>query len=119
MTDIAPESHPESRESGLALLESCTALKSMPHVYEKIKKLWGFPVFFEYMDGLMLVEPGREGRQGFPEDAYRELTSLENFFVAHPEAAAHPSLVAADRDEIRKLIKDRAIKINYTTGDRR
>ena len=114
-----PEATPETRESGLALLESCTALKNMPHVYEKVKKLWGFPVFFDYMDSLMLVEQGRENRQGFPEDVYRELNTLERFFIAHPAAAAHPSLMAADHEEIRQLISERAIKINYTAGDRR
>jgi hypothetical protein len=114
-----PETQPETRESGLALLESCTALKNMPHVYEKVKKLWGFPVFFDYMDSLMLVEQGRENRQGFPEDVYRELNTLERFFIANPAAAAHPSLMAADHEEIRQLIRERAIKVNYTAGDRR
>lgn len=118
---LQPESaaQPETRESGLALLESCTALKNMPHIYEKIKKLWGFPVFFSYMDSLMLVEQGRENRQGFPEDVYRELNTLERFFIAHTAAATHPSLTAAEREEIRQIIQERAIKINYTTGDRR
>lgn len=122
MTDDIPLLKPETkvtREEGLALLESCTALQKMPHVYEKVKKLWGFPAFFSYMDSLMLVEQGREGRQGFPEDVYKELNKLEHFFVNHPDAAAHPSLVAADKEEIRGLIRDRAIKINYTAGDRR
>lgn len=114
-----PEAASETRESGLALLESCTALKQMPHVYEKVKKLWGFPVFFSYMDSLMLVEQGRENRQGFPQEVYRELNTLERFFINHPAAAAHPSLMAADHEEIRQLIRDRAIKINYTAGDRR
>lgn len=118
---LQPESEeqPETRESGLALLESCTALKNMPHVYEKVKKLWGFPAFFGYLSSLMLVEQGRENRQGFPQEVYRELNTLERFFINHPAAAAHPSLVAADREEIRQLIQERAIKINYTTGDRR
>lgn len=119
MTDNIPELHSETRESGLKLLEDSVALKKMPHIYDKIKKLWGFPAFFNYMDSLMLVEQGRETRQGFPEEVYHELNALEHFFINNPEAAGHPSLVAADREEIRRLIKDRAIKINYTAGDRR
>lgn len=117
--DTAPEVQPATRESGLELIENSVALKQMPHVFEKVKKLWGFPAFFNYMDSLMLVEQGREGRQGFPEAVYHELNALENFFINHPEAAGHPSLVAADREEIRQIIKERAIKINYTAGDRR
>jgi hypothetical protein len=119
MTDNIPVLQPKSREDGQKLLENSVALKKMPHVYEKVKKLWGFPAFFNYMDSLMLVEQGREMRQGFPEEVYRELNALEHFFIENPDAAAHPSLVAADREEIRQLIRDRAIKINYTTGDRR
>ncbi|MBK8287371.1 MAG: hypothetical protein IPK95_00930 [Cellvibrionales bacterium] len=58
-------------------------------------------------------------RQGFPEEVYREPERTGAFLIENPDAAAHPSLVAADREEIRQLIRDRAIKINYTTGDRR
>jgi len=115
----SPESETVTRETGLELLESSEALKKMPHIFEKVKKLWGFPAFFNYMDSLMLVEQGRESRQGFPEAVYHELNALENFFLHHPDAAGHPSLVAADREEIKQIIKERAIKINYTAGDRR
>lgn len=117
--ETQPEQPKETRESGLALVANCIALKRMPHIYEKVQKLWGFPAFFNYMDGLMLVEQGRENRQGFPEDVYRELNILERFFINHPDAAAHPSLIASDREEIRQIIRERAIKVNYTAGDRR
>lgn len=106
-------------ESKFNAIDKCEALKTMPHVYEKLKKLWGFPAFFNYVDSLMLVEPGREGRQGFPEDVYMELDSLDRLFSEYPDEVSHPSLIAMDREEIRKIIKDRAIKINYTIGDRR
>ncbi len=119
MTDDIPVLKPITHADGLALLDSCEALKKLTHVYEKVKKLWGFPAFFNYMDTLMLVERGRENRQGFPEDVYRDLMALEKFFVENPAAASHPSLVAADREEILQLIKERALKINYTAGDRR
>ncbi|MEZ5539020.1 MAG: hypothetical protein R3E63_03475 [Pseudomonadales bacterium] len=119
MTDGIPVLKPTTHADGLALLESCEALKKLPHVYEKVKKLWGFPAFFNYIGSLMMVEKGREGRQGFPEDVYRELMSLEKFFVEHPEAASHPSLVASDRAEILQLIQERAFNVNYTAGDRR
>lgn len=100
-------------------IEHCLALKKMPHVYEKVKKLWGFPAFFSYVDNLMLMEPGREERQGFPEDVYREIDALDRLFAKYPDEVSHPSLVAYDREEIKQLIKDRSIKINYTVGDRR
>jgi hypothetical protein len=119
MTDEIPLLKPVTHADGLALLNSCEAIKKMPHIFEKVKKIWGFPAFFNYMDTLMLVEKGRETRQGFSEEAYRELMSLERFFVEHPEAASHPTLIAADRQEILQLIEERTLKINYTTGDRR
>lgn len=119
MTDEIPVLKPLTHADSLALIDSCEALKKLTHVYEKVKKLWGFPAFFSYMDTLMLVERGRENRQGFPEEVYRELMSLEKFFVEHPEAASHPTLIASDREEILQLIRERAFKVNYTTGDRR
>ncbi len=119
MADDIPVLKPMTNADGLALLESCEALKKLPHVFEKVKKLWGFPAFFNYMDTLMLVERGRENRQGFPEDVYKDLISLEKFFVEYPEAASHPTLIASDREEILQLIRERALKVNYTAGDRR
>lgn len=119
MTDEIPLLNPVTHADGLALLDSCEELKKLTHVYEKVKKLWGFPAFFNYMDTLMLVERGRENRQGFPQEVYRELVSLEKFFVEHPEAASHPTLIASDREEIMQLISERALKINYKAGDRR
>lgn len=119
MTDEIPLLKPVTHADSLALLDSCEALKKLTHVYEKVKKLWGFPSFFNYMDTLMLVERGRENRQGFPEAVYRDLISLEKFFVENPAAASHPSLIAADREEILQLIRERALKITYTAGDRR
>lgn len=119
MTDNIPTLQAPTYQTGLELLESSLALKTMPHVYEKVKKLWGFPAFFEYMDSLMLVEKGRENRQGFPAEVYRELAALEKFFVENPVAAAHPTLTAADCEEIRQIIHDRAFRVNYSAGDRR
>lgn len=119
MTDEIPVLKPLTHADSLAVLDGCEALKKLPHIYEKVKKLWGFPAFFSYMDTLMLVEQGRENRQGFPEDVYRDLITLEKFFVEHPEAASHPSLAAMDREEVRQIIEDRAFKVNYTAGDRR
>ncbi len=118
MSDNIPTLEPASHESKRELIDKCIALKTMPHVYEKLKKLWGFPAFFNYMDNLMLVEPGRENRQGFPEPVYKELDALERLFMKFPDEIAHPTLVAQDREEIKKLIAERGIKINYTVGDR-
>jgi len=117
--DANSEVKPEVYTTAEDVFDSCVALKTMPHVYEKVKKLWGFPAFFNYVDGLMLVEQGRESRQGFPEEVYLELNRLEHFFSSNPDLVAHPSLVASDREEIKKIIKDRVIKVNYTVGDRR
>ncbi len=119
MNDEIPVLQPEENESKRDAINKCVALKAMPHIYEKIKKLWGFPAFFNYMDNVMLVEPGRENRQGFPADVYRELNDLDKTFTEFPDEVAHPSLIASDREEIKQIIKERSIKINFTTGDRR
>ncbi|HQQ63813.1 MAG TPA: hypothetical protein PLF22_09595 [Pseudomonadales bacterium] len=121
MSDNIPTLQPmadSSPESKRALIDKCIALKSMPHIYDKLKKLWGFPAFFDYIDNLLLMEPGREDRHGLPEEVYREIDALEHLFIKFPDEIAHPTLIAQDREEIRKLIADRKIKINYLVGDR-
>lgn len=121
MVDNIPTLEPmpdSSAESKRALIDKCVALKTMPHIYEKLKKLWGFPAFFTYIDNLLLMEPGRENRHGLPEEVYREIDALERLFVKFPDEVAHPTLIAQDRAEIHKLIEERSIKINYLVGDR-
>ena len=118
MSDNIPTLEQEETGSKRDLIDKCIALKTMPHVYDKLKKLWGFPAFFNYIDNLLLMERGREDRQGLPENVYREIDALERLFIKFPDEISHPSLVAQDREDIKALIKDRAIKINYTTGDR-
>lgn len=118
MSDDIPTLETSGSESKRDLIDKCIALKTMPHIYDKLKKLWGFPAFFNYLDNLMLMERGREDRQGLPENVYRELDALERLFIKFPDEIAHPTLVAQDRQEIKDLIKERGIKINYTVGDR-
>lgn len=100
-------------------IHKCIALKQMPHIYDRLIKMWGFPEFFEYIDSLLLVEQGREGRAGFPYAVYREIDALERIFIKYPDEVMDRSLNKAERDFIYQLITERAIKINYTTGDRR
>lgn len=119
MTDNPLLQQLEPGEDKRNVIDKCLALKRMPHIFDKVVKLWGFPAFFTYMDNLMLVEPGREGRQGLPEDVYHELAALDKLFTDFPDEVSHPSLVARDREEVHQMIKDRKIRINYTVGDRR
>jgi hypothetical protein len=118
MSDNIPTLEPEITGDKRDLIDKCIALKTMPHVYDKLKKLWGFPAFFNYIDNLLLMERGREDRQGLPESVYREIDALERLFLKFPDDISHPSLVAQDRAEIKALISERGIKINYTIGDR-
>lgn len=100
-------------------IHKCVALKQMPHIYNRLVKMWGFPEFFEYIDSLLLVEPGRENRAGFPYAVYREIDALERIFIKFPDEVMDKTLNQAERTYIYQLIKDRAIKVNYTIGDRR
>lgn len=115
MTPSSPELAAQRRD----LINQCVALKAMPHIYDRLKKMWGYPEFFEYIDSVLLMEPGREGRAGLPYGVYKELDALERIFLKYPEDIMHPSLNQRERDQIHNMVRDRVIKINYTTGDRR
>lgn len=116
MTDEKPSGHSGNKRD---VIDKCIALKEMPHIYEKVKNVWGYPEFFTYIDSLLLMEPGRENRAGLPFGIYKEIDALERIFIKYPDEIMNPSLNRQERDHINQLIKDRAIKINYTTGDRR
>ena len=119
---MSEDQHPASHESGSSkrdAVNKCVALKEMPHIYEKVKKMWGYPEFFDYIDSLLLMEPGRENRAGLPYGIYKEIDALERIFMKFPDEIMHPSLNRSEREQIHRLIKERAIKVNYTIGDRR
>ena len=119
MTEETSESSPELTAHRRDLINQCVALKEMPHIYDKLKKMWGYPEFFEYLDSVLLMEPGREGRAGLPYGVYKELDALERIFLKYPEDIMHPSLNQQERNQIHNLVRDRVIKINYLAGDRR
>ena len=100
-------------------IDLCIALKKMPHVYNKIKNVWGYPEFFNTVDGMLLMEPGREGRAGFSEGAYKELDALKRVFMKFPDEVMSPYLSASERDRVKKLIDDISTRLVFSTGDRR
>lgn len=100
-------------------IHQCTALKEMPRIHSRMIDVWGRPEFFEYVDSLLLMEPGRENRSGLPFDVYREIDMLERLFLEYPDEVMDPTLNARERQQIHNLIRDRSTRINYTTGDRR
>lgn len=116
MTDHQEQPENHNRRNAVQL---CIALKKMPHIYDRIVSMWGYPEFFEYIDTLLLIEPGREGRAGLPYGVYKEIDALEQIFIKYPDEVMNSCLNAEERKQIHALIKERAIKINYTTGDRR
>lgn len=98
-------------------IEKCIALKKMPHIFEKLKNVWGYPEFFAFVDSLLLVEPGRD-RAGFPEGVYKELDALERIFLKFPEDVAAPELDSNERAKLKAIIREKEVKLNYTIGDR-
>jgi len=100
-------------------IEKCIALKKMPHVYNKIKNVWGYPEFFATIDSMLLMEPGREGRAGLPEGAYKELDALKRVFMKFPDEVMVPYLNATERDRVKKIIKEIDTRLAFSTGDRR
>lgn len=101
------------------VIEKCIALKKMPHVFNKIKNVWGYPEFFNTVDGFLLMEPGREGRAGFPMGVYKEIDALKRVFMEFPEEIMSPYLNEAERQRVRQIINDINTRIAFSTGDRR
>jgi len=100
-------------------IELCVALKKMPHVFSKIKNVWGYPEFFDTVDQMLFMEPGREGRAGFPEGVYKELDALKRVYMKFPDEVMSPYLSAAERDRVKKIILEINTRLNFSTGDRR
>lgn len=84
-------------------------VKKMPHIYERLVQLWGFVEFFEYIDSLLLVEEGREGRQGFPLEVYRELNMLDETFCKYPDDVA-TTATFMEKNAIMRTIKERDVR---------
>lgn len=100
-------------------IDKCIALKKMPHVYNRVKAVWGYPEFFETIDSLLFMEPGREGRAGFPEGVYKEIDALKRLFLAYPDEVMAPYLNEAQRKQIKDVIHETNTRLNFSTGDRR
>jgi hypothetical protein len=74
----------------------------MPRICTAVTTLWGAPEFGEYMERLILVEPERVGRAGFPPNIAEELVFLYRLHVDQgpivcPGVGYAPLRVASDR----------------------
>ena len=101
------------------VIDKCVALKKMPHVYDRIKVVWGYPEFFETIDDLLMMEAGREGRSGFPQGAYKELDTLKQIFMKFPEQVMSPYLSDAEKKKVLQTIDHIKTRVAFSTGDRR
>lgn len=100
-------------------INRCVALKEMPHVYEKLKKAWGYPEFFTVVDGMLLMEPGREGRAGFSDEAHREIDALKRIFMKFPDEVMPKFLDGESRQQVKDIINNVSVRINYNDHQRR
>ena len=99
-------------------IELCIALKKMPHIFEKVKSVWGYPDFFDVVDSLLLMERGREGRAGFPEGVYKELDALKRVFIKYPDDVMPPFINDNDRRRVMNVVHDIRARLNLSTGER-
>lgn len=100
-------------------IEMCIAVKKIPRVYNQLKNVWGYPEFFDTVDTLLLMEPGREGRAGFPSGVYKEIEALKRVFVQCPDEVMSPYLSTTERARTKKMIEEINTRLSFSTGDRR
>lgn len=84
-------------------------VKKMAHIYERLVQLWGSVEFFEYLDSLLLVDPERGNRQGFPLEVYRELNMLDETFCKYPDDVA-TTATFMEKNAIMRTIKERDVR---------
>lgn len=101
------------------VIEKCIALKKMPHVYTRVKSVWGYPEFFEVVDDMLMMEAGRENRGGFPPGVYKELDALKQVFMKFPDQVMSPFLGEKDRKKVKQIIEHINTRLAFSTGDRR
>jgi len=109
----------ENSNSKRDAIDMCIALKKMPRLYNQLKNVWGYPEFFDTVDGLLLMEPGREGRAGFSDGVYKEIDALKRVFMKFPDEVMAPYLNTAERDRVKKMITEINTRLAFSTGDRR
>lgn len=98
------------------VIEKCIALKKMPHVFNKVKNVWGYPEFFDVVDGMLMMEQGRENRGGFPAGAYKELDALKQVFMTFPDQVMSPFLGERDRKKVKQIIEQTKTRLSFSTG---
>ena len=101
------------------VIEKCVALKKIPRVYDQVKNVWGYPEFFDTVDSLLLMEPGREDRAGFSSGVYKELDALKRIFIKFPDQVMSPYLSETERTRVKKIIEEINTRLAFSTGDRR
>jgi len=100
-------------------IDMCIALKKIPRVYNQLKNVWGYPEFFDTVDALLLMEPGREARAGFPDGVYKEIDALKRVFIKFPDEVMAPYLNEAERTRVKKMIEEINTRLNFSTGSLR
>ena len=100
-------------------IDMCIALKKIPRVYNQLKNVWGYPEFFDTVDGLLLMERGREDRAGFSDGVYKEIDALKRVFMKFPEEVMAPYLNETERARVKKVIDEINTRLAFSAGDRR
>ncbi|GAB6041159.1 GspE/PulE family protein [Endothiovibrio diazotrophicus] len=58
-----------------------THLRGVPHVLNRLKRLWGTLGFLEYVQELTVVERDRDGRAGFPPAVVAEIQRIRDVMI--------------------------------------
>lgn len=100
---LAPEVEAEVRRRFARLPTFAEALKDRPHIYEQVVALWGSIDLLEYIDDVLVMERGREGRAGLDEGCIQELMILRAAFIQHSDYVFDRFSSNADRERVRAL----------------
>lgn len=102
--DAAPPAWLKGQNELPAIFDQIKAVKNYPHIYNKLKTFWGYPEFFDYIDKLLTMEQGREGRQGFDARLHSELINIRQYFLDNVEQTMAFDLSEDERKRIRSKV---------------
>ncbi|MFZ0255649.1 MAG: hypothetical protein WAN46_08390 [Gammaproteobacteria bacterium] len=77
------------------------ALEAMPHVVDALVAMWGYHECSNYLRKLMVIDSGRDHRQGFSREAFDELVFLYRLIQDNRGSVIEEKMPKIQLDELK------------------